>query len=250
MYDGPTRPTSKSLPGIIQPRIFRSDFAWLATSWGLHYWASNWPGNRRRRIWDDGSHQWCGWPSCILYRVSSSHFPSLSSFISSSLFSLLHFASIIIQRTSYHAFHSIFAMQLSTFLVVVTAVYATAVSGKWFKTGQHWGDHGVAKAQLANACVEMKGNYDPSEVYGTCRNSPSANVSFKFEIENETGGRINISEDECRRNIGAQIDHCGHGGQITVSGVRFRYVLWINRVVIYKTAVADTHRGDPNKGKC
>lgn len=114
-------------------------------------------------------------------------------------------------------------MQLSTFLLALTALYTTVVSGTCFHTGQNWGDHGIAKAQLANACIELSGHYNSGAVRGNCRKNPKANESYKFEIRNNAGRAIDIGQDECNRNIGAQIDNCGHGGAISVSGVYFRY---------------------------
>lgn len=123
-------------------------------------------------------------------------------------------------------------MQFSTSLVALIALYATSAYGKCFQTGENWGDHQVAKAQLAFACAEMQGDFGPGVVRGTCRNSPSADKSFRFEIQNETGQDASIEQNECERNIGAQIDNCGHGGQITTSGVRFRYVFIIRKVTV------------------
>ena len=140
-------------------------------------------------------------------------------------------------------------MHFSAFLIVATALCATSASGKCFNSGQNWGDHKVAKDQLADACKELGKTYAPGEVNVRCRNNPSGSESYKFEIENSTGGDAQVSQDECQRNIGDQIDRCGHGGQVTLSGIQFRYVLY-NRSVAYEAAVADTDRGDPNKGKC
>lgn len=121
---------------------------------------------------------------------------------------------------------STLTMYFSTFLVAAIALCATSASGKCFQTGQNWGDHQQAKAQLAIACNELKGNYAPRTVAARCRNNPSGSTSFNFEIENYTGGNANISQDECERNIGAQIDNCGHGGEVTYSDVRFRYLFY------------------------
>ena len=116
-------------------------------------------------------------------------------------------------------------MQISNFLIAVTALCATSASAKCFNTGKNWGNHDVAKAELVSACIEMAGPFAPGQTKTRCRNSPTEDKSFKFELQNETGNTAGISADECQRNIGAQIDNCGHGGEITTSGVRFRYVL-------------------------
>lgn len=121
-------------------------------------------------------------------------------------------------------------MQFSTASIVAIALYATSAYGKCFNTGQNWGDHSVAKEQLRQACIQLAGPYNPHQTASRCRNSPSSNVSYRFEIENTTNQRSGISADECMRNIGAQIDNCGHGGEIINSGTRFRYV---NYVYIY-----------------
>ena len=140
-------------------------------------------------------------------------------------------------------------MHFSAFFIAATALWATSATATCFQSGANWGDHGVAKTQLADACKELRGHYDPSESYGNCRNSPTENKSFKFSIDNRTGGGADISQDECYRNLGQQIDNCGHGGQATHGGLTYRYKLY-NNVVVYKAAVADTDRADPNSGKC
>lgn len=121
-------------------------------------------------------------------------------------------------------------MHFSTFLVAATALCATSVSGSCFNTGQNWGDHAVAKAQLTEACKDLEGTYTSSEVRQRCRNKPTGGESYNFKIENHTGKDANISQDECEREIGAQIDNCGHGGEVKHANVWFR--------------------GDPNKGSC
>lgn len=146
--------------------------------------------------------------------------------------SLLRFSSIFTATLLIHLHRytfrpsslEIFKMQISSFLIAGIALGATCVSGRCFQSGQNWGDHGVAKAELAQACKELQGRYASNEVRTRCRNSGP--VSFVFEIQNEQRAVTTISEEECNRNIGAQIDNCGHGGQISHSGVRFRYVLY------------------------
>lgn len=110
----------------------------------------------------------------------------------------------------------------SSLIAAIVALGATCVSGKCFQSGQNWGDHGVAKAELAKACAELQGTYTPGQVGVRCRNSGP--ISYVFEIENEGNANAQVSQDECERNIGAQIDNCGHGGEISHSGTRFRYV--------------------------
>lgn len=120
-------------------------------------------------------------------------------------------------------------MHFNSFLTAATvALGATCVSSKCFQSGQNWGNHAVAKAELAQACKQLQGHYGRNEVRTRCRNSGP--VSFVFEIQNKGNGDTVISEAECNRNIGAQIDNCGHGGEITHSGVRFRYVLYFRRL--------------------
>lgn len=140
-------------------------------------------------------------------------------------------------------------MHFSTFLVAATALCATSASGKCFGSGQNWGDHTEAKTQLADACKDLSGKYAPGEASEQCRNKPGGGESYKFKIENHTGRDVQVSQDECELEIGDQIDRCGHGGEAKVSGVWFRYV-FIQQVVVCEAAVADTDRGDPNKGSC
>lgn len=118
-------------------------------------------------------------------------------------------------------------MRFFTSSIVPIALYATSVYGKCFNTGENWGDHGVAKAELHEACIELQGPYSPRQVAALCRNSPSSDKSFIFEMENLSSENAEISQDECERNIGAQIDNCGHGGEISHSGTRFRYVSYM-----------------------
>lgn len=117
-------------------------------------------------------------------------------------------------------------MHFSTFLLAAIALCVTSASATCFNTGQNWGDHQRAKDQLADACKELRGTYKPGEKAGVCRNSAAGGVSYAFEIQNQLSRDAKVSQDECERNIGDQIDDCGHGGQITLSGIRFRYILY------------------------
>ncbi len=127
-------------------------------------------------------------------------------------------------------------MHFSTFLVAAIALCATSAFGKCLKSGRNWGDHEVAKEELAKACNELKGIYAPGQIAKRCRNNVDKTTSFMFEIENKTDRDANISQGECERNIGDQIDRCGHGGEVTYSGMRFRYVfynwLWYTRLLL------------------
>lgn len=138
-------------------------------------------------------------------------------------------------------------MHFSTFLVAATALCATSVSGSCFNTGQNWGDHAVAKAQLTEACKDLEGTYTSSEVRQRCRNKPTGGESYNFKIENHTGKDANISQDECEREIGAQIDNCGHGGEVKHANVWFRYVLynrsWSTRLLLLTQIGAIRIRG-------
>lgn len=117
-------------------------------------------------------------------------------------------------------------MHFPTFLIAATALCATSASGKCFNTGQNWGDHATAKAQLTEACKELSGHYSPNEISQKCRNNPAGGESYAFRIENHTGTDIQVSQDECFREIGDQIDNCGHGGAVTHANVYFRYVFY------------------------
>ncbi|KAI9888558.1 MAG: hypothetical protein M1814_006828 [Vezdaea aestivalis] len=122
-------------------------------------------------------------------------------------------------------------MQYSTILSAAAAVAllsATSVSGTCFQSGANWGNHGVAKARLAEACKSMKGHYDAKENYSVCRNS--GGNSYVFQIKNNNNQGVEVSESYCNAYIGEQIDRCGHGGKVTHSGVEYR--------------------GDPNLGLC
>lgn len=141
--------------------------------------------------------------------------PVLCSLLSSSTSSLLRL---------YPSSLSTFTMHFSSFLTAAIALYATSASGRCFNTGKNWGDHGEAKKQLANACKELKGTYQPRQVAARCRYNSRGQVSYVFEIENNNSGNTHVSQDECEKNIGAQIDNCGHGGEKTYGGVRFRYI--------------------------
>ncbi|MCJ1467753.1 hypothetical protein MMC07_006378 [Pseudocyphellaria aurata] len=122
-------------------------------------------------------------------------------------------------------------MHFTTFLVAAAALCATSASGECFNTGQNWGDHAVAKAKLAEACgEELARDYGSNDAHQKCKDNSAGNESYVFRIENHTGGGIQVSYDECVREIGAQIDNCGHGGAVTHAGVYYR--------------------GDPNKGSC
>lgn len=123
-------------------------------------------------------------------------------------------------------------MHFSSFLATATIALSAicGVSGTCFHSGQNWGDHGVAKGELAEACKKLQGTYNVGQVRNVCRNSGP--ISYRFEIKNGGGGDVRISQADCNRYIGEQIDHCGHGGQITRSGTRFRYVSSLVTTVI------------------
>lgn len=138
-------------------------------------------------------------------------------------------------------------MHFSTFLVAATALCATCASGKCFRSGQNWGDHAAAKTELSEACKDLRGGYAAGDVRQKCRNKPGGGESYKFKIENHTGTDIQVSQDECEREIGDQIDRCGHGGEAKVSNVWFRYVLsnrsWSTRLLLLTQIGAIRIRG-------
>ena len=114
-------------------------------------------------------------------------------------------------------------MHYSAFLyAVTTALCATSVSSRCFQSGDNWGDHGKAKAELAEACKELKGNYNAGQPWSVCRNN--GGHSLVFEVKNTARYGRTYAEDVCRANIGREIDNCGHGGEETIDGWQFRYV--------------------------
>lgn len=115
-------------------------------------------------------------------------------------------------------------MHLSTFLITATALCATSASAGCFNTGQHWGNHDEAKAALSQACYRITGPYGSQQVKQVCQNAPSPNLSFNFQVNNKSGGDVTISQADCEKNIGGIIDNCGHGGDVTVNGVVYRYI--------------------------
>ena len=130
----------------------------------------------------------------------------------------LHFP----QLSHYHYHHPsriiINVMHYTTFLYAATALYATSVSSYCFRTGANWGDHGVAKAQLAEACKEFKGNYNANQPWRVCRDSPTEDKSFVFQVQNAVNHGRFYPQDKCEEHIGREIDHCGHGGEENIQG--------------------------------
>ncbi|KAL9599925.1 MAG: hypothetical protein Q9219_003487 [cf. Caloplaca sp. 3 TL-2023] len=121
-------------------------------------------------------------------------------------------------------------MHYSAFLYAATALCATSVSARCFQSGENWGDHGVAKGQLREACKGFAGNYYAGQPWTLYRNSPTESKCFVFEVQNEASHSRSLSQDYCESQNGREIDNCGHGGEEFINGWRFR--------------------GDPNSGKC
>lgn len=109
-------------------------------------------------------------------------------------------------------------------------------SDRCFQSDKNWGNHDVVKKQQITACKELRRIYRSRQVAARCRNNSTAQGSYIFEIENCTDRNADISQDECERNIRAQIDNCDHDDEVTHSGVRFRYVLnkrlWSTRLLL------------------
>ena len=135
-----------------------------------------------------------------------------------SLFYQLHLHSYDSQSPSL----STFKMHFPTFLAVTTALCAASASAGCFQTGQHWGDHGNAKAALADACHGLTGPYDSYQPKYACRDG-SSGQSFQFQVNNQNSGKT-VSQADCENHIGGIIDQCGHGGDTTVDGVYYRYL--------------------------
>lgn len=114
-------------------------------------------------------------------------------------------------------------MQILTILALVTAACVSFASAKCFQSGENWGNHDVAKASLNDACNRMQGKYKPGEIFNQCRDGSDFR-SFEFEIQNNNGFEVTVSHDGCVKTISREIDNCGHGGQETFAGVRYRYV--------------------------
>lgn len=117
-------------------------------------------------------------------------------------------------------------MHFSTFLTAAatTALFATSASAACFNTGEHWGNHDNAKTTLANACADITGTFTPNQGKNVCRNAVTSNLSYNFQITNENGGDVTVSQADCESHIGGIIDNCGHGGQDNINGVLYRYI--------------------------
>lgn len=115
-------------------------------------------------------------------------------------------------------------MHLSTFLVTATALCATSASAGCFNTGKNWGNHDQAKSALSQGCHGITGPYGSQSVKQVCQNAISPNLSFNFQVNNKSGRAVTISQADCEKHIGGIIDNCGHGGDVTVNGVVYRYI--------------------------
>ena len=46
-----------------------------------------------------------------------------------------------------------------------------------------------------------------------------------FEIQNYNDHGVDLSYNDCVKNIEREIDNCGRGGQETFNGIRYRYAI-------------------------
>lgn len=138
-------------------------------------------------------------------------------------------------------------MQILAIFAIVTGVCAPFASAKCFNTGEHWGSHADAQSKLINACGVMEGYFYQDQTKHECRNGIDFKA-FNFELQNTRNGDQYISRDTCVEGIQREIDNCGRGGEETIGEIRFRYVDQF--AMVAETAVADSNRGDPNKGRC
>ena len=116
-------------------------------------------------------------------------------------------------------------MHFPAFLIAATALCATSASAGCFGSGLHWGNHDEAKGALADACGGLQGAYNAGETKDVCKNRPSdSNLSYQFQVVNKSGGTVSISQADCEQHIGGIIDTCGHGGDLTVNDVTYRYI--------------------------
>ena len=109
-------------------------------------------------------------------------------------------------------------MQISA--ILVAALGATSVTSCYFG-GAKWGDKSKAKDLLREQCKKLAGDFRPGEYRRYCVNE--SGKKYIFRIENNSGRGINLTRDECLRNVGSRIDDCAHGGTITLGGVKYMY---------------------------
>ena len=114
-------------------------------------------------------------------------------------------------------------MQISTVFALVVAFLASDVSAGCYTSGQEWGDRDAAKSVLHDACGSMNGLFASGEVKRQCRNMPSGQNSYVFEVQNmDFDGQESITFDDCYNYISRQINGCSRGGDETIYPMRYR----------------------------
>ena len=116
-------------------------------------------------------------------------------------------------------------MHYSTFLYGVTALYAASVSSYCFGSGANWGDHKVAIDQVVEACTDrIAGLFQAGQSKRVCRNSPSEDKSFVFEVWSRSEAELELASAACAGVFMGIINDCGHGGEKISTAFRYRCV--------------------------
>lgn len=112
-------------------------------------------------------------------------------------------------------------MQIFKVFAIVTAMYTSSASA-CFQSGANWGDHNKPSGELKGACNAMAGRFEAGEVKIQCRNG-DGDKSFMFEVRNQNNHAVSVDALDCFENIRQEIRTCGHGGEHTKNGIKFRY---------------------------
>lgn len=105
------------------------------------------------------------------------------------------------------------------------------VSAGCFTSGDDWQDRDAARNHVEHACRSpdgtgaFQGSYLPGQAKSLCiQHSPTQRFEFRVQNTN-TGQGFDLADADCVLRLQNEINACAKGGDSTISGWNFVYVL-------------------------
>jgi hypothetical protein len=113
-------------------------------------------------------------------------------------------------------------MQFTALLAVLATAVTVAQAG-CYSGGENWKpDQVQANNELDGMCKSLSGGFNGGQTKYACRNAGTPNKRLEFWVTNTAGNALHLNHGDCVLRLGNEINGCGHGGETTTAGWRFR----------------------------
>jgi hypothetical protein len=110
-----------------------------------------------------------------------------------------------------------------TALLAVLSTAITVVQAGCYSGGENWDrDRDQANSELHVMCIELSGGFNGGQTKYVCRDAVTPNKRLEFWVTNTAGNSLSLDLRDCVLRLGNEINGCGHGGETTTAGWKFR----------------------------